>query len=69
MSFSVWNQIYGKLSILIDSIIETNLPMRKYEIENKLAYHEEEEDEDASPVNKIQVIECYETEEFEEIDE
>ena len=26
-------------------------------------------DEDASPVNKIQVIECYETEEFEEVDE
>jgi len=26
-------------------------------------------DEDASPVNKIQEIECYETEEFEEIDE
>ena len=43
--------------------------MRKYEIENKLPYHEQEVDEDASPVNKIQEVECYETEEFEEIDE
>ena len=54
VSFSVWNQIFGKLKISFDSILDTNLPKRKHVIEKKLPYLEEEEnEEDTMAENKI----------------
>ena len=54
MSFSVWNQIYGKPNgFLKKAYIVKNLPVRKYELDNNLPYQPLDEDDDSSPAAKI----------------
>ena len=48
--------------------LDRNLPIRKAEIEQNLPFTKFEDDEDdSSPAQKITEIECYQTDEEEEI--